>query len=139
MQKKIRRSKRPPKIGILIFALFIIPLVIAPILSLVFWIKKPAVISPVATNNQVLSTKIEKLLLDAHIAYTFVSRGLDSSYVVELLGGGQIILSSQKNIQRQISSLQAMLKELTIKGIRFKSIDFRFDKPVVIFINDSLI
>jgi len=43
------------------------------------------------------------------------------------------MISSKKNIDEQISSLQRILRELTIDDRPFKSIDFRFEKPVVEF------
>jgi len=44
-----------------------------------------------------------------------------------------ILLSSQKDIQKQLASLQLTLSQLTIEGKQFKKLDFRFDKPFVTF------
>ena len=55
----------------------------------------------------------------------------DSSYLVDLRDGGQAIISKKKDIQEQINSLQLMLNRLTIEGKRIKTVDFRFDRPIL--------
>jgi len=54
-----------------------------------------------------------------------------SSYVIILKDDSQIILSSEKDINSQISSLQFILSRLTMEGKLFTQLDLRFDKPVV--------
>ncbi|MDP2637855.1 MAG: hypothetical protein Q8P26_02245 [Candidatus Levybacteria bacterium] len=57
----------------------------------------------------------------------------DSSYIVSFPKSGQARLSSQKDIGEQVSSLQRILRQLTIEGKSFENIDFRFKEPVVSF------
>lgn len=78
-------------------------------------------------------TKVEKVLKDNNILFSQVLVLSDSSYEVIIPNNGQIRLSSQKNIENQISSLQRILRELTIEGKPFKSIDFRFEEPIISF------
>lgn len=75
--------------------------------------------------------KVEKILKDKNILFSQVFVLSDSSYMVNIPNNGQVRLSSQKNIDNQISSLQRILRELTIEGKPFKSIDFRFEEPIV--------
>lgn len=78
-------------------------------------------------------SEINDLLQESGIAFTSVESANDSSYLVNLKDGGQVIITQNKNVQNQISSLQLILSRLTIEGKRFKSLDFRYDKPVVLF------
>jgi len=52
---------------------------------------------------------------------------------VELRDGGELILSSKKDLENQLSSLQLILSRLTIEGKKLKKLDFRYDNPVVSF------
>ena len=57
----------------------------------------------------------------------------DGSFAVTLQDGGEVILSSKKDIGSQLTSLQLVLSRLTIEGKKLKRLDFRFDNPVVEF------
>ena len=57
----------------------------------------------------------------------------DHLYFVLLTSGEEIVISSQKDIDSQISSLHFIIKRLTMEGRRIKKLDMSFDKPVVIF------
>lgn len=59
----------------------------------------------------------------------------ESSYVVTLKDGSIIYLSSQKDLNSQISSLQVILSRLTMEGKLFRQLDLRFDKPVILLKN----
>jgi len=96
------------------------------------WFKKPIVIDPVVRNAKIDTSKIEKLLSDSSIPFSSVSFAR-SYFDIGLKDDGKVYISSKKDIIIQISSLQAILKQLTINGKRFQLIDFRFDKPVIVF------
>ncbi len=106
--------------------------------SLVFYyysftfFKHEVFISPLSKGNSISNNDIEGKLKDAGIPISEIKSNSDSSYEVTYLGG-KITISSKKNIDTQISSLQRILRELTIKGKGFKTIDFRFEKPIVEF------
>lgn len=77
-------------------------------------------------------SNIEKLLKESNILFSTVVFS-DSSYIINIPNSGQVKFSSQKDIEGQISSLQRILRELTIEGRPFKKIDFRFDEPIISF------
>lgn len=76
---------------------------------------------------------IKSLLKKEKIQFLAVSVASDSSYLVYLQGGAEAIISPKKNLLEQVRSLQIVLSRLTIEGKRFKSLDFRFEKPVISF------
>ena len=94
------------------------------------FLSHPLFVSPVIKGGS-QSSDLEKKLKASKIPFSSIEFTSDSFYVITLNQGGKILVSSKKNINRQISSLQRILRELTIEGRVFKSIDFRFEKPVV--------
>lgn len=84
-------------------------------------------------KNNIDTKKVEKILKDNNILVSRVLVLSDLSYEVTVLNNGQVKLSSKKDINRQIASLQRILRELTIEGKSFKSIDFRFEEPIISF------
>lgn len=57
----------------------------------------------------------------------------NSTITITLDNNAIILLSSQKDLQKQLASLQLTLSSLTIEGKQFKKLDFRFEKPFVTF------
>ncbi len=133
MKRRLRRNKYGTKKRLAIFVLFaLFSTILAILLYSTYWARKPLFISPIASNSQNLTKKLEKLLLDSQIEFSSIIFR-SSSYSVKLKDGGEVALSLEKDIKKQIASLQAVLKQLTIEGRRFSRIDFRFDKPVITF------
>lgn len=93
--------------------------------------RKPLFISPMGKINTDKSY-VEKILKNNNILFSQVS-ALDYSYLINIQNNGQVRLSQDKDIDRQIASLQKILRELTIEGKPFKSIDFRFTEPIISF------
>ncbi len=96
--------------------------------------KKDLFVSPLA--KQLANQKhndLENILEAGNISFDSIDIASDSSYLVNLKEGGQVIISPNKNLKNQISSLQLILSRLTIEGKRFKVLDFRYDKPVIVF------
>jgi hypothetical protein len=91
------------------------------------------VISPLAKSKSSKLANLENQLSKAKIPFTSVSTSADGSFTIQLPEGGEVILSSKKDIGSQLSSLQLILSSLTIEGKRLKILDFRFDNPVVSF------
>lgn len=77
--------------------------------------------------------QVEEKLKKSKIDFSSSSLASDSSYLVKLKSGEIINFSSEKSLDEQISSLQLMLYRFTIEGKRLERLDFRFDKPVVVF------
>jgi hypothetical protein len=65
--------------------------------------------------------EVEKIVIEQNI------------YKITIKNGPELLLSTKKDLNDQISSLQFILSRLTMEGKRVKSLDIRFDKPVVIF------
>ncbi len=97
-----------------------------------FFSRKVLFVSPMGKSNSD-RTKVEKILRDKNILFSQVFVLADSSYMINISDNVQVRLSSQKNIDNQISSLQRILRELTIEGKSFKNIDFRFSEPIISF------
>ena len=103
---------------------------------------KSAFVSPIAFSIKekigVLSggssnKELENLLSQKNIAFSSISVLSDSSYLVKLSTGEEIIFSGTKAMPPQVSSLQLILSRLTIEGKKLKILDFRYDNPVVSF------
>lgn len=110
-------------LGIIIFALYILNVFVIS--------KKPLFISPMGKVSS-NSSSIEKILKNKGILFSDVTLA-DDYYVVNVSNSGQIKLSINKDVNQQIASLQRILRELTIEGKSFKSIDFRFLEPIIAF------
>jgi len=96
--------------------------------------EKKAIVTPIVKSAKTGELDLSKLLLDNNIE--FMSIDLVSDYFdVKLKDSGTVYISLKKDIVIQISSLQAVLKQLTIDGKRFNLIDFRFNKPVIKYTN----
>jgi hypothetical protein len=91
-----------------------------------------SVVSPLAKTTSP-NIKLEKLLLSENIPFSKIKVASDSSFIVFLQGGGEVNISQKKDLVAQISSLQLILSRLTIEGKKFKFLDLRFDKPVIVF------
>lgn len=109
-------------LGLFLFSSFFIYTII--------FLRSPQLISPLGKSEN--SVKIEKILKEKNILFSDIVF-LGSSYAVNIQNNGRVWLSSQKNIDSQIASLQRMLRALTIEGKTFKSIDLRFKEPVISF------
>ena len=90
-------------------------------------------ISPIAKENQSKLAILQNELNKNMISYSAVNANSDGSFIVELKDGGEVILSSKKDVESQLSSLQLILSRLTIEGKTLKKLDFRFSNPVVSF------
>jgi len=131
MLKRAKKSKSFLKISLYVFIsslLFLLALTL--IFSKGVWFRKPIVINPVVINSDIKSFEIGRLLSNASIPFSSISF-TKNYFNIELADGGRVYISSKKNPLIQVSSLQAILKQLTINGKGFELIDFRFDKPVI--------
>jgi len=134
---RIRKLKRKGKS---FFVKVALPILIFLILSALLLYELPtlslfnkSIVSPLAKNKSSQDTSLEILLTKAKIPFVSVSRSSDYYYTVAIPDGGQIFISSKKDLISQISSLQLVLNRLTIEGKRIKTLDFRFDKPIIKF------
>lgn len=103
-----------------------------------FFFQKQNLISPLPlgkTASEPKTANLEELLAKNNIPFSSIELASDSSFLVRLREGEEISFSPKKSITQQISSLQLVLTRLTIEGKRFKRLDFRFDKPLIILGN----
>ena len=131
LQKGKRRNSFRKKIIAYILFLAILGFIIFLINYLSIF-GKPLFINPIGKTN-IDAKKVEKILKDNNILFSQVYVLSDSSYGINIPNNGQIRFSSQKDIAKQVTSLQRILRELTIEGKQFKSIDFRFEEPIISF------
>lgn len=88
-------------------------------------------VSPIGKVNTDIAL-VEKFLKDNRIQFSeIIQQG--NYYVINIRNNGQVKISQDKDLSEQITSLQRILRELTIEGKPFKSIDFRFSEPIISF------
>jgi hypothetical protein len=126
---KKRRNWRLLYFLIASFFLSILLIVAGYFINLYF----PDILSPLARNRFNEISKIEKALSKTNIKFVKTTRQNDLSILVNLSDKEEVIFSSKKDLQSQIASLQLIVKRLTIEGKRFKRLDFRYDKPLIVF------
>lgn len=142
MLKKRKRRK---------FLIFVIPMGVFILILLSLYLLnaftsfsffKKNFLSPVPVDNSLVlgfqnalnknpSKELEMLLLKNKISLSSINQGPDYSYIVRFKDGEEVIFSSKKSLDPQVTSLQFMLSRLTIEGKRFVRLDLRFDKPVI--------
>jgi len=74
---------------------------------------------------------IREFLDDEHILYTDISIASDSAIVVSLNENGDIYLS-QEHYAEELTSLQVIVSKLTMEDKRFRRLDLRFKRPVIV-------
>lgn len=122
-----KRSKKIIVVYLLVLGVLIIAVYSFNKLSL---INKPLFISPIGKVSTNVSS-VEKILKENKIQFSGVMRD-GNSYSVQI-ADGLVKLSSDKDINQQIASLQRILIQLTIEGKSYKVIDFRFNEPIISF------
>lgn len=121
-------------ITIFMFGLFGISL-------LVFFIRQSGrehYISPVPLSNYPtvhndINQRITSQLKRYAIAFNHIDTESHAYYSVFLGNNAEILLSENKDIAEQITSLQFILVRLTMEGRQFRKLDLRFSKPVIVF------
>lgn len=89
---------------------------------------KSAFVTAVSVEN------VKAELSDKKIPYTKVEYAdVGETYKVTLRGEEVVKLSGSKDIEIQVSTLQRLLRKLTIDNRQAKQIDLRYAKPVVKF------
>jgi hypothetical protein len=88
---------------------------------------KSLFINPLSSQS---SNKLGDFLNQRNIPYKNLEEG-SNYYVLELDQGQIVIISKNKDIGEQLSSLQLIQSRLKIEGRDFKSLDMRFAQPVI--------
>lgn len=92
---------------------------------------KQEIVAPVPSSDpmQELSNK----LLERKVSIDFPLVATSAGILAHLVDGGQVFFATNKDFTLQIDSLQLILSRLTIEGKKVKKIDFRFEKPIVVY------
>lgn len=139
-RKKLKNRRQKIKI-ILITILFVI--FSCGVLSLFIWkviLSKVHYISPlplvlssdISSKHDENIENIKEKLTKAQIEFLDVTPS-GSSYIISLSDNREIILSSEKNFDSQISSLQFINFRLKMESRQFSRLDLRYDKPIIVF------
>lgn len=140
-----KKNRRKNRNRLLKLARVLMPLsIILSLLSLVliiFLIKNMPgsfLINPVtmpfskgSINDDKYISELEKSLQRQKISYSSIDK-LSNSISIKLSNSSEVIISTQKDLNTQINSLQYILSQLTMKGKDFTRLDLRFDKPVIV-------
>jgi hypothetical protein len=132
-RRLLKKEKYRVKVRLVFTVLAILLIALVGLEYLYFNFTKINVISPLANIKTSKLTNLESQLTKQKISFTGAIASSDGSFIVNFADGGEVILSSKKDIGSQLSSLQLILSSLTIEGKRLKILDFRFDNPVVTF------
>lgn len=109
------------------------------LITLFFW-QRDNYISPlaevaraaqVANENKKNTDEIKKIMEKSHISLSSIEVAGDTVTII-LTGEEKVLISTKKNLASQVSSLQRILSRFTIEGKRFKQIDLRFDRPIIV-------
>lgn len=77
--------------------------------------------------------RIKTYLTQEKIAYATIGRLSGNSYQITLTTGEEVLITSDKDILRQLASLQLILTRLTMEGKHISRLDLRYDKPVIVY------
>jgi hypothetical protein len=134
-RRKLKKEKSKYRLKIFFVALLFLAviIVVSEYLYINLSFGRTNFISPIAKENKSKTASLESVLDKNKVFYNSVEVGSDSSFIVELKTGGEVILSSKKDLVSQLTSLQLILSRLTIEGKKLKKLDFRFTNPVVEF------
>lgn len=100
--------------------------------------KKPQVISPLPqgvfrilpkTEDQ-KKKEIEAFFAQQNLMVDSVTESSESGIIVSLKDNGDIYMSD--NYAQELPSLQLIISKLTMEGKRFKRLDLRFERPIIV-------
>ncbi|GIW61597.1 MAG: hypothetical protein KatS3mg089_0449 [Patescibacteria group bacterium] len=93
----------------------------------------PVVGSPLPSNeDQYFKKTIQTKLKEYAIPYESISIPRKSLFIIKLSDGGEVVLTSRKDLIPQLSSLQVIYSRLTMEGKKFRRLDMRYDKPIIL-------
>ncbi len=134
-RKRIPKSERRRlRLKRLVLGILVILLVLLSVLVLEhLTLQKPVLVNPVVKSVLTPVDVLSKALSAENIGFTNIVASPDGTLTVFLTDNGEVILSSKQDIRQQVASLQLILSSLTIEGKKLKSLDLRFDRPVISF------
>jgi hypothetical protein len=75
---------------------------------------------------------IKKFFEEEKIDFTEIKRIGKASYQITDNADRVIYISSEKDLSKQLSSLQRIVSRLTMEGKKYTRLDLRFDKPIIV-------
>jgi cell division septal protein FtsQ len=131
--KREKRNAARKKLFFLLFFVFLILINITLIYKA--FLEKPKPISSPLARNQISSTQsVEKKLKEINVNYTSIDTEKDLNYLIKLKDNSEVILDSGKSMDEQLASLQLILSQIKIEGKALKRLDFRYEKPIITFV-----
>lgn len=101
--------------------------------------REPAFISPLPflrsigiTSDDEIKSAIEKFLKTNNITYSEINKAGGTTYEIVDAPAKAIYISSEKDLSKQLSSLQRIVSRLTMEGKKYTKLDLRYDKPVIV-------
>lgn len=143
---KIHRREKKNRFIIRLYMIVFLIIVFSPAICLyILFRTQKLFISPLPKSVHRIEKKIaiysqsvkelELLLVNKKIHFLSIKEDNNlSAFIILLKNKGEIILSLEKNLEEQVASLQLILTRFTIEGKGVRSLDFRFNKPVIIFL-----
>lgn len=137
-----RRRKLRPLLRYIFITLFGAFLLFGICWGMYIWHKNTVkILSPLAhttpaqkqKDTSTVESVITQSLQNHKIDFLGVKAEKDGTATIILKNNAKVIVSTQKDIESQIASLQLTIANLTIEGKQFQRLDFRFDRPVVTF------
>lgn len=135
----IRRKRKAPKKVISLILLLVCAA--ALVFAVYYWFSmhKSSLLRPVplglSLNLPVREderiSKIRSELESKKIDTEVIRVDPDLGIVVKLEDNGEIYLS-EENYPAELASLQVILKKLTMEGKRFKHLDLRYERPIIV-------
>jgi len=123
----------------LIFSLiiFLVTVIICIGLFLFLSLKRNILVSPLQSLSRALTTsvsqsKIRDFCNKNHIDCRNV-QNTDDSLILTIGDNSIVYFSTKKDIDKQLTSLQQAISQLTIKGKQFRTLDFRYESVVATF------
>lgn len=131
LQGKTKRKQEKVIYRFKILSLFLSTIFLILILSLIYtsFIKKAILVNPLSENKLQESTIYSDLTKHA-ISFTTILEKTDY-FIVTLSDNSMVYITKNKSIGQQLSSLQLIRSKLKIEGKEIKSLDLRFDQPVI--------
>ncbi len=145
MKKKDRKRQRFIKLFLLVSTVSVILGIAAAVfIALYFFFlvyRSKNYVSPLpfafsSSQKKLSAHEVKDMLRKKSIPVLDIISETDQALRLKLGKGEEVVFSRTKDIEEQVSSLQLMLSRFTIEGKQVSLIDFRFDKPVVVFANE---
>ncbi len=135
-EKKEKKLKKLFKLlGIVIAIIFAVSAILYGIrylLIVTVFSNKTIILNPQSTSS-IGNEDVEKTLRANNIAFQELAISSVSGMIKFRTNDVQVFISSQKKIDEQILTLQAILRRLSLDGKRPTLVDLRYNKPIVKF------